>query len=209
MQLAVDQSAATPETSLIHDEEQPQPQQEESDREEQETSPTTHQRSDIYTSIRASQPRAVRDYRPAARLPSHWEMEESDVYDNASPICHNSPAYGALDQGALDQPPPDQPPPAEYERPLKARQKRDKLFVVNMKRFILFSLGTPGIPKASKCTKTTCSKKSPTPWAHLSQVVNSFYAGISGGLFYLVLFVWGILICTIASKTFAFSDLLR
>ena len=67
----------------------------------------------------------------------------SDVYENNSLISeeiHHNDAYGAM----------------AYEVPLR---KKDKLFVVNMKRFILSSLGAPGIPKVSKYTQIACGKK--------------------------------------------------
>ena len=47
----------------------------------------------------------------------------------------------------------------EYVETLTLVPKKDKLFVVNIERFILSSMGVPGIPQVSRCTQIACSKK--------------------------------------------------
>lgn len=65
---------------------------------------------------------------------------------------HHNRAYGAVDQGDIHRPGSQQGEAADYERPLLYH--RDKMFGMNMKKYILSSLGMINIPR----TSVSCSK---------------------------------------------------
>lgn len=102
--------------------------------------------------------------RPARRSATNPPIELYNT-DSSVPASRRS-SYGATDSAqdpAAEPPPPHaaaQPPPRPYEPWVPMLQKGNKRFSLNMKRFILSTLGMPNVPGISPGTRTKCCESS-------------------------------------------------
>ncbi len=98
-------------------------------------------------------------------------MRTEDNYENNSLISaeiqQNQAYAGHATDDYRDSPSSDA---NNYEIP-QLVPKKDKIFIVNAKRFIMSSLGVPGIPNVSKCTQTTISKNLATMLVKLTSIL--------------------------------------
>ena len=116
--------------------------------------------------MRGQRPSSNERRRQPLPLPSNASTIRTNAYYENSSLVQQNPAYGAGDYRQFPLTHVDIAEASQSQEPDGAQEyiepqslvPKDKVFVVNMKRFILSSLGVPGIPGVSRCTQTTCSK---------------------------------------------------